>query len=95
MVKLQPHELDSFDRAILNLIQADNTVPLRVIGERVNLSTAATQRRIQRLRERYPEPAMLLAFGSPWELLVAVVLSLSLSWIIITMAAGIKMNQKS
>jgi DNA-binding Lrp family transcriptional regulator len=52
MVKLQPHELDSLDRAILNLLQVDNTTPLRVIGEQVHLSTAPTQRRIRRLRER-------------------------------------------
>jgi len=52
MAKLQSHELDSFDRAILNRLQADNTTPLRVIGEQVNLSTAATQRRIRRLEDR-------------------------------------------
>ena len=52
MAKLQSHELDSFDRAILERLQVDNTTPLRVIGEQVNLSTAATQRRIRRLEER-------------------------------------------
>jgi len=38
--------LDSFDRAILRIIQQDNTTPQRVIAGRVNLSTAAVQRRI-------------------------------------------------
>ena len=52
MPTLQPHELDAFDRAILDLIQVDAGTPLRLIGERVNLSTAATQRRIRRLKER-------------------------------------------
>lgn len=44
-------DLDSFDRAILRLVQADNTTPLRVISEQVNLSTAAVQKRLQRLRQ--------------------------------------------
>ena len=44
-------DLDSFDRAILRLLQADNTTPLRVISEQVHLSTAAVQKRIQRLRQ--------------------------------------------
>ncbi|MDG2535951.1 Lrp/AsnC family transcriptional regulator [Sphingomonas sp. HITSZ_GF] len=38
--------LDSFDRAILRLVQADNKLPQRRIGEAVNLSAAAVQRRI-------------------------------------------------
>ncbi len=37
---------DSFDRAILRLVQADNKMPQRAIAEAVNLSTAAVQRRI-------------------------------------------------
>lgn len=44
-------DLDSFDRAILRLLQTDNTTPLRVISEQVNLSTAAVQKRLQRLRQ--------------------------------------------
>jgi|SRR5579859_320335 len=44
-------DLDSFDRAILRLLQTDNTLPLRVISEQVNLSAAAVQKRIQRLRQ--------------------------------------------
>ncbi|MEP3296153.1 Lrp/AsnC family transcriptional regulator [Tateyamaria sp.] len=41
--------LDSFDLAILRILQKDNTVPQRVIGERVNLSAPSVQRRIKRL----------------------------------------------
>jgi Lrp/AsnC family leucine-responsive transcriptional regulator len=44
-------DLDRFDLAILEILQRDNTVPLRAIGEAVNLSAAAVQRRIKRLRE--------------------------------------------
>lgn len=42
--------LDAFDRAILALLQRDAGQPLRAIGAAVNLSAAAVQRRIQRLR---------------------------------------------
>lgn len=38
--------LDSFDRAILRIVQADNKLPQRQIAEAVNLSAAAVQRRI-------------------------------------------------
>lgn len=38
--------LDDQDRAILRIVQHDNKTPQRVIAERVNLSTAAVQRRI-------------------------------------------------
>ena len=38
--------LDSFDRAILRIVQADNKLPQRRIAEAVNLSAAAVQRRI-------------------------------------------------
>lgn len=38
--------LDSFDRAILRILQRDNKTPQRKIGEAVNLSAAAVQRRI-------------------------------------------------
>jgi Lrp/AsnC family leucine-responsive transcriptional regulator len=40
------HNLDAFDRAILRVVQQDNKLPQRVIAERVNLSTAAVQRRV-------------------------------------------------
>ncbi|BEU95393.1 Lrp/AsnC family transcriptional regulator [Acidovorax sp. DW039] len=43
--------LDRFDLAILDILQADNTTPQRVIAQAVNLSAPAVQRRIQRLRE--------------------------------------------
>jgi DNA-binding Lrp family transcriptional regulator len=38
--------LDSFDRAILRIVQRDNKMSQRDIAEAVNLSTAAVQRRI-------------------------------------------------
>lgn len=41
--------LDPFDLAILRILQKDNTIPQRVIGERVNLSAPSVQRRIKRL----------------------------------------------
>jgi DNA-binding Lrp family transcriptional regulator len=41
--------LDPFDLAILRILQKDNTVPQRVIAERVNLSAPSIQRRIKRL----------------------------------------------
>jgi DNA-binding Lrp family transcriptional regulator len=43
--------LDSFDLAILNILQRDNTTPQRVIGEAVSLSAPAVQRRIRRMEE--------------------------------------------
>jgi len=43
--------LDSFDVAILNILQRDNATPQRVIGEAVNLSAPAVQRRIRRMEE--------------------------------------------
>ena len=41
--------VDSFDLAILRILQTDNTVPQRQIGEKVNLSAASVQRRIKRM----------------------------------------------
>lgn len=41
--------LDSFDIAILRLLQVDNTTPQREIGEAVNLSAPTVQRRIRRM----------------------------------------------
>jgi len=43
--------LDRFDLAIIGILQKDNTTPQRVIGEAVNLSAPAVQRRIKRLEE--------------------------------------------
>ena len=45
-VHRSPRALDSFDKAILRLVQRDNKMPQREIGEAVNLSAAAVQRRI-------------------------------------------------
>ena len=44
-------ELDAFDRAILAILQKDNATPQRTIGEAVNLSAPAVQRRIKRMEE--------------------------------------------
>lgn len=43
---LSTHTLDSFDRAILRIVQQDNKTPQRAIAEAVHLSAAAVQRRI-------------------------------------------------
>jgi DNA-binding Lrp family transcriptional regulator len=43
--------LDSFDRAILRIIQRDNKTPQRSIAEAVNLSAAAVQRRIAAMED--------------------------------------------
>ncbi len=44
-------EIDHFDRRILAILQRNNKMPQREIGERVNLSAPAVQRRISRLEE--------------------------------------------
>ena len=46
---MQP--LDNFDRAILRILQKDNTTPQRDIGAVVNLSAPSVQRRIRRMEE--------------------------------------------
>ncbi|MDX1124389.1 AsnC family transcriptional regulator [Sinorhizobium medicae] len=46
---VQPPQLDAFDRKILAILQRDNTTPQRTIGEAVNLSAPAVQRRIKRM----------------------------------------------
>ncbi|MEN6669950.1 Lrp/AsnC family transcriptional regulator [Psychrobacter sp. B38] len=43
------HELDDIDKAILNLLQDDATLPLKTVSERVHVSVATAQRRIQML----------------------------------------------
>ncbi|MGF1767309.1 Lrp/AsnC family transcriptional regulator [Enterovibrio makurazakiensis] len=43
--------VDNYDRAILRILQKDNTTPLRIISEQVHLSTASVQRRIKRLED--------------------------------------------
>lgn len=69
--------LDSFDLAILDILQRDNTVPQRLIAQEVHLSAPAVQRRIQRLRESgviRAEVAVLDAakLGQPLTLVVEV-----------------------
>jgi Lrp/AsnC family transcriptional regulator, leucine-responsive regulatory protein len=44
-------ELDRFDAELLSLIQQDNRLTARDIGERIGLSGTACQRRLNRLRE--------------------------------------------
>lgn len=43
--------LDEFDRNILAILQKDNLTPQRTIGEAVNLSAPAVQRRIKKMTE--------------------------------------------
>ena len=45
------YALDAFDRAILGILQKNNTTPQREIGAAVNLSAPAVQRRIRRMEE--------------------------------------------
>lgn len=47
----QGADLDPFDLAILAIIQKDTTTSQRLIGEAVNLSAPAVQRRIKRMEE--------------------------------------------
>lgn len=49
--KLGVRDLDQHDLAILEILQRDNTTPQRTIGDMVNLSAAAVQRRISRLQK--------------------------------------------
>lgn len=51
MRKSDPVVLDAFDRKILAILQQDNMTPQRTIGEAVNLSAPAVQRRIKRMTE--------------------------------------------
>ncbi|SDR36967.1 transcriptional regulator, AsnC family [Rhizobiales bacterium GAS113] len=48
---MQPGPLDAFDLRILDILQRDNRTPQRRIGELVNLSAPAVQRRIKRMEE--------------------------------------------
>lgn len=43
--------LDSFDHAILNIVQENNQLTHAEIGEQVNLSPSSVRRRLARLRE--------------------------------------------
>ena len=69
--------LDAFDRAILAILQRDNTVAQREIAQAVHLSAPAVQRRIRRLRDSgviRAEVAVLDAsrLGRPLTLMVEV-----------------------
>ena len=44
-------QLDTLDRQILAILQRDTTMPQRTIGEVVNLSAPAVQRRIKRMTD--------------------------------------------
>ena len=46
-----PPQFDTLDRSILAILQQDNTTPQRTIGETVNLSAPAVQRRIKRMTD--------------------------------------------
>src|ERR1700730_13770421 len=50
MRRTPAESLDDVDRKLLNLLQQDAGVSLSALGERVNLSPSAVQRRIERLR---------------------------------------------
>jgi DNA-binding Lrp family transcriptional regulator len=42
---------DAFDFAILDILQTDSSVPLRLVAEAVHLSAAAVHRRVRRMQE--------------------------------------------
>ena len=48
---LKSHSLDSFDFAILRILQQNNRIALQEIGRAVNLSAAAVQRRVRRMED--------------------------------------------
>lgn len=48
---MDPSDLDRIDRHILRVLQADSTLPIQQVGERVGLSHNACWRRIKRLEE--------------------------------------------
>ena len=43
--------MDSFDRAILNILQSNSRISTEKLGEAIGLSPSACQRRIKRLKE--------------------------------------------
>jgi Lrp/AsnC family leucine-responsive transcriptional regulator len=45
------HSLDEYDRKLLRLLQENNRRTAQELGDMVNLSTSAVQRRLMRLRE--------------------------------------------
>ncbi|MCU0445246.1 MAG: Lrp/AsnC family transcriptional regulator [Microscillaceae bacterium] len=44
-------QLDDFDKKLLNILQQNNRITAEDLGNMVNLSTSAVQRRLKRLRE--------------------------------------------
>ncbi|MFZ6682132.1 Lrp/AsnC family transcriptional regulator [Undibacterium sp. Tian12W] len=69
--------LDNFDRRLLAEIQQDSSLPQSTLGERVNLSTAAVNRRLKRLSddkviERYSAQLRPDALGYPLTIVVEV-----------------------
>lgn len=44
------HELDAFDKKLLDQLQQNNKITAEELGNMVNLSTSAVQRRLKRLR---------------------------------------------
>ena len=47
------YHLDKLDRAILNELQTDATLPLKELADRVNSTIATCQRRIQLLKQHH------------------------------------------
>ena len=47
------YHLDKLDRAILNELQTDATIPLKELADRVNSTIATCQRRIQLLKQHH------------------------------------------
>ena len=45
------HQMDDFDRRLLELLQENNRITAERLGNIVNLSTSAVQRRLKKLRE--------------------------------------------
>jgi Lrp/AsnC family transcriptional regulator, leucine-responsive regulatory protein len=45
------HQLDDFDKKLLNLLQQNNRITAEELGIMINLSTSAVQRRLKRLRQ--------------------------------------------
>ena len=75
---LKSHSLDSFDFAILRILQQNNRMALQEIGRAVNLSAAAVQRRVRRMEDANIIQANIAmvdpaAVGRPITLIVEVV----------------------
>lgn len=51
MVLMKSGDIDQFDHAILELVQADNQLPARILAERVGLSESAVLRRLREMRK--------------------------------------------